>query len=266
MDKKMNNLKRIIAVSIALLLSITTVELCVYFKDEDKQYDYKDVVVFYPQHQDDEVLWAGSAIIEAIKQKGEENVFVVLVSDGSGIKILQDEKFSGLSRSEKAQLRKNEFKKSLSSLGVLEENITFLDEINGDPSLKFDTMKQVTLDFESKFNGDVTHVSHTYELDWHEQHLKNGQVIKDLYDEGKINSCLFFIKPEYQEEIPIEKRVDIEAKTQNDYNKIKEACNAYKLEDEENGYYGIGYKSDHKSFDRLLSNEKAMSILHSPEL
>jgi len=37
---------------------------------------FKDHVVFYCQHQDDEVLWAGSAIINAINEVGKDNVYV----------------------------------------------------------------------------------------------------------------------------------------------------------------------------------------------
>ncbi|EPZ59111.1 hypothetical protein H477_1864 [[Clostridium] sordellii ATCC 9714] len=48
-------------------------------KVENKR--FKDHVVFYPQHQDDEVLWGGTAIVDAIKECGADNVYVVLVSD-----------------------------------------------------------------------------------------------------------------------------------------------------------------------------------------
>ena len=51
-----------------------------------EQSNFGDTVVFYPQHEDDETLWAGSAILEAIKERGADNVYVVLVSYGTGIK------------------------------------------------------------------------------------------------------------------------------------------------------------------------------------
>ena len=46
--------------------------------------EFNQNVVFYPQHQDDEVLWGGSAILRAIETCGKDNVYVVLVSDGLG--------------------------------------------------------------------------------------------------------------------------------------------------------------------------------------
>lgn len=59
---------------------------------------FNDYVVFYPQHQDDEVLWGGSAIVEAIRQRGSDHVFVVLVSDGSGVNVFKNKQYKGLSR------------------------------------------------------------------------------------------------------------------------------------------------------------------------
>lgn len=39
---------------------------------------YKDYVIFYPQHQDDEVLWAGSAIRYAIRARGADPQFICI--------------------------------------------------------------------------------------------------------------------------------------------------------------------------------------------
>ena len=58
-------------------------------------------MVFYAQHQDDETLWASGAIIEAINEVGSDNVYMVQVSYGTGIKILQQDTFEGMSLEEK---------------------------------------------------------------------------------------------------------------------------------------------------------------------
>lgn len=83
---------------ITLIVSFLII-LLVGFIDKSTSYDtsnFGDTVVFYPQHQDDETLWAASAILEAIQERGADNVYVVLVSYGTGIKVLKDEKYSQL--------------------------------------------------------------------------------------------------------------------------------------------------------------------------
>lgn len=47
-------------------------------------------VVFYPQHQDDETLWAAGAIRNAVQYQGPDNVYVVLVSAGTGLKFFKN--------------------------------------------------------------------------------------------------------------------------------------------------------------------------------
>ena len=54
---------------------------------------FKNYVVFYPQHQDDEVLWAGRSIKYAVKKRGSNHVFVVLVSSGTGQRVFKQEQF-----------------------------------------------------------------------------------------------------------------------------------------------------------------------------
>ncbi|HDA5277623.1 TPA: PIG-L family deacetylase, partial [Clostridioides difficile] len=68
--------------SIILVLCLILTGFSSYVNYSHKK--FKDYVVFYVQHQDDEVLWAGSAIVNAIKERGKNNVFVVLVSTGCG--------------------------------------------------------------------------------------------------------------------------------------------------------------------------------------
>lgn len=227
---------------------------------------FKDYVVFYPQHQDDEVLWAGSAIVEAIQECGKDNVYVVQVSNGSGISVFNKEsKYKNLTNNEKTQLRENEFLASVKALGVKKENVILLPNINKSDTTNFNLMEKVALEFEHHFKS-VTHIAHTYKLDWHLQHLKNGAVIQSLYNSGKIKDAKYFVKPEYAYKIPSNNKILYKADSKEEYEKVKNACEQYKLIDEKNGREGIGYKSDHKSFDNLVSKQSAPSILHTPSL
>ena len=250
---------------ITLIVSFLII-LLVGFIDKSTSYDtsnFGDTVVFYPQHQDDETLWAASAILEAIQERGADNVYVVLVSYGTGIKVLKDEKYSQLSNMQKYEYREREFLDAVKQLGVKQENIILLPRINNSESTSFELMEQTALDFEHRFKN-VTHVANTYKYDWHLQHLKNGSVIQSLYNSGKIKHALYFIKPQYEKDIPAQEKIVYKSQSPTEKNKIKNACMAYKLIDENMQREGIGYQSDHKSFEKLMNKNR--SILHTPNV
>lgn len=246
---------------ITLIVSFLII-LLVGFIDKSTSYDtsnFGDTVVFYPQHQDDETLWAASAILEAIQERGADNVYVVLVSYGTGIKVLKDEKYSQLSNMQKYEYREREFLDAVKQLGVKQENIILLPRINNSESTSFELMEQTALDFEHRFKN-VTHVAHTYKYDWHLQHLKNGSVIQSLYNSGKIKHALYFIKPQYEKDIPAQEKIVYKSQSPTEKNKIKNACMAYKLIDENMQREGIGYQSDHKSFEKLMNKNSIFCL------
>ena len=81
-----------------LLISLVTLFMLTMFMtgfENENNYEnkkFKDNVVFYAQHQDDETLWASAAIIDAINEVGVDNVYIVQVSYGTGIKVFKNEK------------------------------------------------------------------------------------------------------------------------------------------------------------------------------
>ncbi|MDX5646591.1 PIG-L family deacetylase, partial [Clostridioides difficile] len=88
--------------SIILVLCLILTGFSSYVNYSHKK--FKDYVVFYVQHQDDEVLWAGSAIVNAIKERGKNNVFVVLVSTGCGISVFDKyKKYENLTNIQKSE-------------------------------------------------------------------------------------------------------------------------------------------------------------------
>lgn len=223
--------------------------------------EFKNHVVFYPQHQDDETLWGASAIVEAIKECGSDNVYVVLVSDGSGVNVFnQLDQFKGITRKEKSSLRNNEFKAALNSLGVKNSNIIILAEKTEKEGTHYDLMEKIILDFENKFDS-VTQVSQHYEYDNHPMHRKNGEVLKRLSDEGKVKDARYFVKPAYVKDIPEDKRDIYTANNEEDKAKVKGALDAYKIKNERKQLYGIGYISTHKYFDHLYNDPQYTSVL-----
>ncbi|SCH53393.1 MULTISPECIES: PIG-L family deacetylase [unclassified Romboutsia] len=223
---------------------------------------FNDYVVFYPQHQDDEILWAGSAILNAINERGNNHVFIVLISNGSGSYIFDKyDKYKDLTIEEKREIRNKEFLSSVEALGIKKENVLILSDKNPSNSSDFNLMKETALSFEKKYKS-VTHIAHTYKYDNHPQHLKNGLVIKSLYDNGYIKDARFFIKPKFVYHVPKNILEIYYIISNKDLNKIKNSCNQYKIIDESIGREGIGYKSDNKSFDALLNDFHAKSYLH----
>ena len=222
---------------------------------------FREYAVFYPQHQDDEVLWGGSAMRRAVNILGPDYVFVVLVSDGSGDNVFKDKIYKDKSREEKKELRNKEFYAALYDLGIKEENILILADMDNKTGSHFELMREVALNFEEKYKS-VTHVAHTYKHDDHIMHRKNGKVIYDLYNEGKITDAMFYVKPKYVKKVPENKRVIYKAKSYEDYDAIVNACNEYRVINKEKDRRGIGYISAHSYFDQLLSDPELTSILH----
>lgn len=258
--------KRIFKIGISLAIIMMMTLFISGFGDEESYGDtkFKDNVVFYAQHQDDETLWASSAIIEAINEVGADHVYVVQVSYGTGIKILKNDKvFEKMSQNEKYEYREREFLGAVKQLGVKRENVVLMPRLNKTGSTSFEQMEQIALKFEKGLKS-VTHVAHTYKLDWHLQHLKNGAVIQSLYNAGKIKDVKYFVKPEYKKDIPHNERIFYKAIKPEDREKIRNACEQYKIIDKDKKREGIGYKSDHRSFDRLMKEYD--SILHTASI
>lgn len=228
-----------------------------------KGYIYSDKVIFYSQHQDDETLFAGSAIVDAIKSVGRENVYVVLITDGDESGVFLDDRYKNLNVLEKTTLRNNEFKAATSQLGVLESNLIFLNQ--PEKYVDEELVKNTILNFENNFNN-VTHITHSYKYDMHPQHLKTGQVLYNLYKEGLIKDCRFFGRKEL---IPTNNKKALIESVSDDIdekNKILMACYEYKVDNKDMIREGIGYKSVSSLFDNLTSNDLVSSYLHEPGL
>ncbi|MCU9812021.1 MULTISPECIES: PIG-L family deacetylase [Paraclostridium] len=248
-----------------LILIIFIIGLGVKFQGfKSEKLEHKKLgshVVFYPQHQDDEVLWGGSAILKAINTCGADNVYIVLVSDGSGVNAFdQMPEFKGINRREKCCLRNNEFKCALKSLGVKSSNIIILADKTKEEKPHFDLMENTILDFENKF-GSVTHIAQHYKYDNHPMHRKNGEVLKKLSDEGKVKDARYFLKPSYVKYIPQSQRDVYLSDTIEDKAKIKGALNSYRIRNEKEQLYGIGYISAHTYFDHLYNDPQYKSVL-----
>ena len=224
-------------------------------------YIYGDKVVFYTQHQDDETLFAGSAIVDAIKSVGQENVYVVLFTKGNKSDVFNQERYKKLSDDERAELRNNEFDAAVQKLGIARENIIKLNQ--NEYSINYKELSSLIEGFESEFSS-VTHITHSYKYDVHTEHMQTGQVIYDLYNEGKIQDARFFAGSNEGVKIPLDYLIQSVSDTEDERSKVMEACQEYKLDNKDMVREGIGYKSVSWMFNNLKNDIKATNYLHRP--
>jgi len=226
-----------------------------------KSYMFNDTVVFYSQHQDDETLFAGSAIVDAIEAVGKENVYMVLITDGNESGVFSSSRYSNLTLKQKIQLRNNEFNAAVNRLGILKENIIYLNQPEN--AINENVVRDHMLDFETNF-GSVTHITHTYQYDYHEQHLTTGRLLYSLYNEGLISDCRFFARKEFIHDRTNKFLVESVADNIDERNKVLGAIDEYKLDNGDMVREGIGYKSVKRLFDQLYSDKLVTSYLHYP--
>ena len=229
--------------------------------NQAKSYIYGDVVVFYSQHQDDETLFAGSAIVDAIESVGKENVYMVLVSDGNESGVFDNPRYINLTREERAKLRNNEFIAACNRLGIDSNNIKYLNE--SDENFKFSELSNTVLDFENNYNN-VTHVAHSYQYDINPQHMQSGKIVYDLFRQGFINDCRFFARTDQANKIPKDYLIEAVADDSSEREKVIQATDEYRVNNGDMIREGIGYKSVQGLFDNLINSPKVNSYLHEP--
>lgn len=226
-----------------------------------------DVVVFYPEHPDDEVLWGGSAIRSAVETKGASNVYVVLVTRGLGATpFTRTAEYASLTSDQKGRLRENEFRAAAKALGIQSTNIIVLKDPQGGVDDSLVQMRETALQFErsaTKAGKTVTHVSHSFKYDDNAQHRANGRVVKTLLDDGQIRDALFWFKPQYRFRIPARDVVKFQALAPADRKAVHLAIDRYEATDTGAGLEAVGYRATPWYFTLLGWDKYLTSALHT---
>ena len=227
-----------------------------------KSHLYGDTVVFYTQHQDDETLFAGSAIVDAIQAVGKENVYIVLITDGSGSEVFKWIRYKNIPTETKINLRNTEFLSAVSQLGIKPENIVMLEQ--AESNINEDIIIDTITYFQNSF-PNVTHITHSYKYDTHQQHLSTGRIINELYKNKLIYDCRFFIPPSELPYVPNNLLIESVADNNIEKESVLNALEEYKLDNKDMIREGIGYKSVPGLFKYITSHPKVPSYLHLPE-
>lgn len=257
----------------------------------------KSKVVFYVPHQDDEALYYGQTIMKAIKEKGANNVFVVMITDGAGSALATKADIktklveSKLLKSENAstedtkkafsKARDNEYMAACLELGLPKSNILFND-VSGktrlaDGKVVAADVKTTMQYFENKYKGDVTHVTYTFKFDYHKDHRALGTALNELYYDTNtradaFSSVYFIIRANYNNENGSTSGVKlITLKEIINGDKLKKALKCYIDPYESNditkvriGIGGISVKSEFESVINKVTNKSLTTKLHLP--
>ena len=257
----------------------------------------KSKVVFYVPHQDDEVLYYGQTIMKAIKEKGANNVFVVMITDGAGsalatkadikAKLVDSKLLSNKNASEAetkaafSKARDNEYMAACLALGLPKSNILFND-VSGKTRLK--DGKVVAADvkatmnyFEEKYKGDVTHITYTFKFDYHKDHRALGTALNELYYDlntraDAFSSVYFIIRANYDNQNGSTSGVKlITLKEITNGDKLRNALNCYiqpfkstDLTKVRIGIGGISVKSEFESVITKVTNKTLTTQIHLP--
>ncbi|PFG39221.1 GlcNAc-PI de-N-acetylase [Georgenia soli] len=225
-----------------------------------------DVVVFYPEHPDDETLLGASAIRAALAQKGPENVYVVLVSQGRGVAtLLPGPALAGMTPAEIGARRAQEFRRATRALGLAASHVTVLPDVRPGPADNLAEMRATALRFERSealAGRSVTHVAHTYAFDANPMHRANGRVLKRLSDAGLVHDALFWVDP-FGDVTARRGLWRFQALTTTDARAVRAALEAYRRADPRSGLDAIGYRSAPWHFVLLASDRYLTSYLHT---
>ncbi|WP_346939697.1 PIG-L family deacetylase [uncultured Clostridium sp.] len=186
--------------------------------------------MFYVQHQDDETIFGGSTVIDAIESVGRDNVYIVLVTDGSGSNVFNYERYKDITHQQKVGLRDNEFRAAIDKLGIKLENVVFLNQ----PESKIDNelLKDTVLYFENSFNN-VTHITHSYKYETHVQHIATGNKVNNLYINGIIKDCRFLAREDKISGISRSNLIESVADDEEERKKVLNACREYELDNKD---------------------------------
>ena len=220
----------------------------------------KPKAAFFFSHEDDVVLFAHSAIVNAINELGVDNVKVVLINkgDGSGIyKAIKKGTFknipSSMTLDEFVKARKNEFNEEMKVYGVLDQNISYLDISDWQTPNNVDKIKQTVQNMTGEQN-EFQFFTFSYFNEPEKDHENLGKIFRNMYDHQEIDNVYFINKPKAYNLISNDVKISTNLKSKEDEEKVHKARMCYIKHDSNKGLYGIGNYSVKAMFEELERN------------
>ncbi|MBZ5749083.1 PIG-L deacetylase family protein [Metabacillus rhizolycopersici] len=197
--------------------------------------------IFYSPHADDEVLSLGPSILHH-RERGDR-VVVVLLSEGkaSGAfhkvnEKLEEKGLPTITRDEFGASRVSEFKKSVEALGVKPDDVFVYQLPDGD--IQKEDVKKIMKEMNERYPSATNHAL-SY-LDPHHDHAASGYALKELMEEEKNISGLFYIPVQEHKNIDSEGSYKVPERYKEGFTN---SLNTYKIWNPDNGFYAIGNTS-----------------------
>ena len=245
----------------------------------------KSKAIFHLAHQGDETLYYAQTILKAIEELGDENVYVMLYSDGAASGANNDEMKAKLDSDEYKDIyggsfmkaRDAEMKLALEKLGIQQNNIYFYDvymkeqdvydkrlpdgQLGNHSSDIYSTLDDINV----KNDYDIIHFAFLTDDSSHEDRKAIDLAAKKSFGDG-FHSLELFLIDVSETSVSKEYFHTINDNNSRNIRKIDNACLQYK-ENSEKKTLGIGYLSSGSSFENirtLAKNKKLKTIVHAP--
>ena len=226
-------------------------------------------VLYFPPHQDDELLTYGIDIAASVKNGYD--VHVIMCTDGAGSNVrlrlgnreyceqCHDTHVFDLTKEDFTATRDQEFLGSCAALGVKRENIHFEHDRIADGSVTLEAAKALIKHYVDLIDPDST-VCTMYPNkpeDHHRDHRTLGLAAVELYNEGAIKHMVLFEEPYVAVEVKHEpgEEPKIFYAPDDIAEQLEKAVDEYFLWDPANKRYAVGFHSVPDEMEQLKTEK-----------
>lgn len=219
----------------------------------------KPKAVFFFSHQDDVILFAHSAIVNAVNKLGAENVEVVLVNSGNGSDVYNCIKLGRykhipktMTLDEFVQARMNEFNAEMDTYGIPQNNRHYLMIPDSNTIKHTKEVKESIENFTKK--GNYQFFTFSYFEEPQSDHKALGNVFRDMYYNQDINNVYYINKPQAYKHINKDIKISTNLINERDKEIVEEAIDCYCVPKYDKHLYEIGRLSVEDKFQLLQEN------------
>lgn len=150
----------------------------------------KNIVYVFSPHPDDESLACGGMIIKRLSEGYE--VKVIVMTDGANSHSATFNLFSNPTQKELAEIRRKELKAATAILGIVPENIVFLDAEDGYLSSVENLMVDKVEKLLQNDKGDIAEIFVTHEKDYHKDHIATAAIVRKAIKQFKLSVRVYY--------------------------------------------------------------------------
>ncbi len=153
---------------------------------------HQNSIYIFSPHPDDETLSCGGTIIKRLSEG--YNVKIIVMTDGSKSHSANFNIYSNPTPKELAEIRKQETKDAASILGVIPENIVFLEAEDGG----LFNVKEIMIDIVTALlENEIVNISEIFlphKKDYHDDHIATNSIVLEAIERLKLKALLYYYK------------------------------------------------------------------------